>query len=497
MRYLRFIILITTLLSLSNCEKDAEVHPKEYPYVITNSPSVYSEGAEFSADLISIGNQKILKYGFVWGTESNPTIQDSKRLFDEKASKGVYSCNVNSGLAKGQTYYVRAYILTDQYEVYGNVKSFSSQGSLPPVINDFEPKFGPIGTEVVIAGRNFGSSKNSNTVKFGSIKAIIVSASENSIVVIITQLTKPEKVQITIETAGMSVTSRYSFDLWFPWLRKKDFGLVGDNSASFSIENIGYVINRNSTNMLTYNPITDEWQNSITLPENSGNTPLAFSLNEVAYILLNNDMWQYNPLSNNWIKKEVFPGTIQNDRRYIFGFNINSNIYIGNCYNKYEFWEYDTNLDKWIRKSDFIGHFSQSRPVWGNYTFSSNNKGFLGVSQTAFASNTLWKYDPTEDTWSSKSPLPSDAYGDYCSFVINDDTFVGLGNNFVWGDGYVSNKIWKYDFQNDRWIEYHNCPANLGVNTSFCINKKAYIVSGYTKYYYDSDNVWEFDPSKN
>ena len=62
---LKFIIIIAASLFFTNCERDAEVQPKEYPYVITNSPTVNSNGAEFSADITNIGNQEILKYGFV------------------------------------------------------------------------------------------------------------------------------------------------------------------------------------------------------------------------------------------------------------------------------------------------------------------------------------------------------------------------------------------------------------------------------------------------
>lgn len=497
MNYLKPIIILTAAFSLINCDKDAEVQQKDYPYVVTNSPTVNSEGAGFSAKLTNKGNQKILKYGFVWGTEPNPTTHDNIVLFDEKEIEHNFSYSVTSGLVKDQTYYVRAYILTDQYEVFGNEKSFNSLGSLPPVINDFNPKFGPIGTKVIIEGRNFALSKTGNTVKFGDIQAIIDSASENKLIITIPKITKPEKVQVNIKTAGMSATSSDLFDLWFPWLKKKDLGFLSFNSASFTIGNTGYVIIGNSTDMITYNPVSDEWPMYITLPENSGDRPMAFSINDVAYILLNNNMWQYNPLSDNWIKKKAFPGTLQTSKSYAFGFKVDSKIYIGNCYKNYEFWEYDPNLDQWLQKSDFIGNSDQTSPVWGNYTFSLNNKGFLGVSQTAFALNTLWEYDPTEDLWTAKSPLPSNAYGDYCSFVINNEAFVGLGKNFNWSDGYKSDKIWKYDFQNDTWIEYRNCPAKLGVITSFSFDKKAYIISGYTKNHRYLNVLWEFDPYKN
>lgn len=497
MKYLKFLIVVVSFL-LSSCEKDAEVRTKEYPFVTTNSPSVSENSVEFSADLAGMGTQDIIKYGFVWSDKPTPTNQDFKVFIDNKANKGIYKYTVNSGLVKGQTYYVRAYVLTNNYEVFGDVKSFISLGSLPPIINNFTPKYGPIGTQVIIEGQNFALSKTANVVKIGNTKVVVDSVSENKLFVTIPQVTKPESAPISIQTAGVEVKSNYNFDLWFPWLKKKDFSAISYYTTSFSIGNTGYVINNNSTTMLTYNPANDEWKNNIILPENSGSMPMAFELNGLAYVLLNNNnLWEYNTQSNIWKKKKQFPGTLQDDRMYAFGMKIGNNLYVGNCYRTYEFWEYNPNLDSWQRKADFVGNFEQTGPVWGHYSFSLNNKGFLGISQTGFAINTLWEYDPLKNLWTSKSPLPSDAYSYYCSFVIGDDAFVGLGHNFDWGVGYVSNKLWKYDFQNNRWINYRDCPVGMDVFASFSINNKGYIASGSTKYSEPLRNIWEFDPAKN
>lgn len=497
MRYPNIIIFVVLIFSLSNCEKNAEFQSKNYPYVVTKAPIVSKEGAELVADISDLGDLEILKYGFVWSKDPKPSIQNSSKLLEEKPRTGIYSYSVKSGLALGVTYYVRAYILTDQYEVYGNEKSFVSQGSLPPEIKNFDPKFGAIGAQIIIEGENFGSSKTDNVVKFGNTEVIVDSVLEKSILITIPKITKPERVQISVETGGMTATSQDSFELWFPWAQKKDFGGIGYYAASFSIGDTGYVINRKSKTMLTYDPVKDDWQNNISLPEYSGDKPMAFSLAEAAYVLLEKDFWEYNSLSNEWIKKADFPGTLQDDRRYIFGLKIGSNIYLGNCYKSYEFWEYNSVQDSWLRKADFTETIDISIPVFGNYTFTLNDIGYLGITQSAFGRKTLWQYDPIQNVWTYRSGCPSDALNFYCSFVINDKAFVGLGSSFEWSDGYVYNKIWKYDLQIDRWIQYHDCPVYMTANASFSINNKAYIASGYTKFEEDLNNVWEFDPSKN
>lgn len=496
MRYLRFIIVITALMTLLNCEKDAEVQPKEYPYVITNSPSVNTSEVEFSADLINIGSQEILKHGFVWSTESNPTIKDNNKLFEDKASKGVYTCNVNCGLANGQIYYVRAYILTDQYEVYGNVKSFISQGSLPPIINNFEPKFGAAGTQVIIDGRNFALSRSGNTVWFGEHIALVDSVTKTKLFVKVPQVTKPEKVVVAVETAGVLGNSFEKFNLYFPWKKLSATHDVNYASTSFTISDNVYIINSNTSSGLKFNSLENTWQ-KFNLPENAGSYPKVFSTLEKGYVLLENGFYEYDPIRNSWTQKEDFPDdVVQKD--YTFTMSFAQIGFIGFCYKNKNLWLYDPNSNTWTRKADFPEDFTQtSHPVWGNFSFSIENSGYLGVSQTGSAINTFWEYKVDSDLWERKTPLPSDAYVLYACMVIDGSAYVGLGNNFEWDDGYVSNEIWKYDHLTNSWNKYQNCPINMSTYASFGINSKGYLLSGTTKFDGDIDSIWEFDPSKN
>jgi hypothetical protein len=152
----------------------------------------------------------------------------------------------------------------------------------------------------------------------------------------------------------------------------------------------------------------------------------------------------------------------------------------------------------WIRKSDFPRDFTQTTyPVWGAFSFSIGDKGYLGVSQSASVIDTFWEYEISSNSWKEKSPLPSDAYGYYGCMVINGNAYVGLGMNFVWGDGYVTNTIWKYDQPNDRWIRFQNCPFNMAVYASFGIGNKGYVLSGFTRHYTPMKEIWEFDPREN
>lgn len=487
MRYIKLILIVTSFLFFSNCKKDSEVQPKEYPYVITNSPTVNSDGAAFSADITNIGNQKILKYGFVWGTESNPTIRDFNKLFDDKANTGIYTCKVNSGFAKEQTYYVRAYILTDQYEVYGNVKSFISQGSLPPVIDDFEPKSGPIGTKVTIEGKNFALSKNGNTVRFGNVEVIVDSVSENSIIVTIPKITKPEMVHVTIETAGMIVTSQDSFDLWFPWKKLGIFSLNMENAATFSFGDKGYVVQRNSNYLKEYNPQTNTFSLHSSLPENSSSYPLAAYAETKAIVLLNDNLYELDLSSFTWSFITNYAQT-RTDEDYLF--YINDEIYIGSLIEKTLF-KYDSNNNNWVSITASNVHTTYS------YSYTTyNNYGYIYYSHFP-GGTSVTRFNPSDNSWDYITSFPFASQYGSCQFNIKNNLYAGFGETNDWYEGYANNQIWEYNSDNNIWTRYNDCPQRMHVGLSLTINGKGYAFSSHGQWQYDLNDVWEFDPTKN
>ena len=67
-----YVILICITLLL-NCE-DAEVTPKEYPYIVMEDVRTSESGAIFYANISNLGNQAILSHGFVWGTHDSLSV---------------------------------------------------------------------------------------------------------------------------------------------------------------------------------------------------------------------------------------------------------------------------------------------------------------------------------------------------------------------------------------------------------------------------------------
>lgn len=444
---------------------------------------------------LGVGYPGTTEHGHCWSTHPEPLISDLKNNLGVVNTIGNYESELTS-LESNTIYYVRAYIKYGDYVFYGDEVEFKTK-SYPPEIINFTPTFGPVGTTVQINGNNFSTETSENIVRFGENIAEIVSSSKNILLVKVPYITSSQELSLSIERENVKSVSDQKFDIWFPWSKKGNQNIKSYNAASFVVNEFAYVVGANSSNMLKYNSVDNSWQNNLPLPENSGTKPFAFQSGSRVFMLLATKFWEYNFISNTWTERKKYPGTLQTDRRYNFNFSLEENLYLGNCYKSYDFWKYNMQEDFWERKSDFIGNFNSSNPVWGNYTFSIQNKGFLGVSQSAFALNTLWEYKPDEDKWITRTPIPNNAYNLNAAFVINDDAYVGLGRNFDWSDGYVSNKFWKYNITNDTWSSLQNSPMNMSVYTSFTIKNKGYILPMYTKFDNRISDLWEFDPLRN
>ncbi len=473
------------IIALSGCKKEAEIIPRNYPFIITLTPENTNDGVHLSAKILDFGSDTILSHGFVWWTdEFGPTIKNKIVLTDE-IKKDTFNYDVVGGLIKGSTYHVRAFVITKNYQVYGIESSFICTGTKAPEITGFSPKHGNIGTKVIINGKYFAPSISGNLVQFGDTYAKVDSATTNMLMVTLNNNTLQEKVKISVETAKMKATSADYFSVIYPWLQKSSFDGVHTNATSFSIGDYGYVINPKDNQMLSYNSKNDNWQKNINLPEYSGKHPLSIAAGNRAYVLLGTGFWEYNTSNNSWERKADFPGVVL---KYVFGFSIDVDIYIGNCYENYKFWKYNSSQNSWERKADFVKSPELTNKTWGYYSFASHNRGFLGInSDNGFRK--LWQYNPVEDSWVNKAALLTYAYGEFCCFVINDEAYVGLGRNPSWVDSAYSNRIWKYDYSNNLWIEYHGCNEHLSSFSSFSINQKGYTIN--------NSSVWEFNPANN
>lgn len=200
MKHLLIKILSLLLLStLMNCVEE-EVTSREYPRLRTLAVTdITSEGATFNAEFIFRGNFEILNYGFVWDTSPNPRVESSERVVIEgDIRSNEFTREIKSALAEDQKYYIRAFVKTEDFIVYGDNIEFLSLGAKAPVISKVRPVSGTLGDTITLSGQNF--SYVENKVLFQDYEGKIVSATDTTLKVVV-----PDQIDTTANTITVTV----------------------------------------------------------------------------------------------------------------------------------------------------------------------------------------------------------------------------------------------------------------------------------------------------
>lgn len=95
------------------------------------------------------------------------------------------------------------------------IASISLAFAQAPVITDFNPKKGPIGTEVTFVGTGFHLAPDSNIVYFGATKAKVLQASANQLIVNVPNGASPQYPTVTNSQNGLTGYAAKIFDVTF------------------------------------------------------------------------------------------------------------------------------------------------------------------------------------------------------------------------------------------------------------------------------------------
>jgi hypothetical protein len=492
-RILHLIIFYS--ISLVGCQQ-AEIISKEYPYVVMQSADISGEGVTFKAKL-DIGQTAISSYGFVWGIEASPEIEHQRsQVLSDSPATGEYSLTVQSGLIKDTTYFVRPFVVTESYKVYGNEISFLSKGSLAPQIKGISPKSGEMGTEVEISGTNFGNFKNDLVVNFvetdtsKSYTAEILSVTDEKLIVKVPQIIGRSELAVSVETAGMVSFAQQKFNYNYDWRRTVIPHEIYETSAHFTYNGQLYIINPYSSTLLIYNLSQNSWTET-SLPVKAGRYPLAVAVGSKAYLLFGKYFYELDLLQNTWTLKSVSidPNEYHIKREFAKMFSVDNEVFIINYdfesyFENHKVWHYSPTNNRWIRKSDFP---AISGNPWQVYTFTVNSKIYTELLLNS--QNILWEYNPSTDQWKQKtsSPYSSNYFQNNNAFTFNNQVYLMRENEY---NG--NRQIYVYDPIEDSWKDFSEISLSLELITSFSHDNKGYFIAFVKR---DSDQeIWEYTP---
>ncbi len=172
----QFVILLTTVILITSCEKEETDRVRNYPLIITHEALVDNSGVTLLAEIVDYGQQEILYYGFVWidvafGDDYYPTLSDNHVYLNNKLASDFYEYSIKGGLEEGKEYYTRAYLITSKYVIYGNLIRFKSRTDLPSIV-DLDPESGGVGDTVFIRAENIALSEKNNRVRLGDKETV-------------------------------------------------------------------------------------------------------------------------------------------------------------------------------------------------------------------------------------------------------------------------------------------------------------------------------------
>jgi signal transduction histidine kinase/DNA-binding response OmpR family regulator len=191
------------------------------------------------------------------------------------------------------------------------------------------------------------------------------------------------------------------------------------------------------------------------------------------------EFWEYDLISDSWIKKADFPGAQR--RHTTTGFTLNSKVYLlgGKSVERMhdDFWEYDPATNKWKSLGLFLkGSREGSR--YNMFAVTIQGKAYIGMGYNGNYLNDLWQYDPNKNKWERKADLPTEGRESPCAFSIKNKIYVGGGKaNFK--EKY-HNDFWEYDPSNDEWKRKADIPfevdkGNWFLSWAFSIGNYGYI----------------------
>lgn len=141
---------------------------------------------------------------------------------------------------------------------------------------------------------------------------------------------------------------------------------------------------------------------------------------------------------------------------------------------------------------------SMPAPRWGASTFVINGKAYVLCGRSGSTDHTqMWQYDPVENAWTPKAPLPAQGRRLATAFSANGHGFVGCG---ITGSSTYLSDLWKYDPTTNTWTPAAAFPGGARYNTwQFVLNGIAHVGGGNSGGASGPfhDDAYQYDPITN
>jgi hypothetical protein len=334
-----------------------------------------------------------------------------------------------------------------------------------PSIDSLSKTSGHSGEYLTIYGRNLTQNGENSEVAFGTFPATILKYSEKEIDLIIPfpddNLLVDKSVLVRYKNGLKTVTDNTSFIIEKSWEKMQNPPFITNGyDKCFSYDNKGYFLDINYKRLMEYNPNNDTWTKISDYPGSiNAYSHYAvfgdrlFKLSGANSLGKVYDFWEYNFITNNWLKRENVQFSFYQSTSFV----LNNTLII--ITDSRQVWSYG-NDNNFTRKKDFPEQINLF------ITYVSQGKAYLvNFGQT-------WEYDYHNDNWLKESvnPFqPSYYYQSTIGFNLYETCYVLQSGT----------DLYKFDLLSKNWILISKYPySGQGVyKTSFVIYDGAYIAA--------------------
>ncbi|MCG8582819.1 MAG: IPT/TIG domain-containing protein, partial [Bacteroidales bacterium] len=209
-------IFFVALLFSIGCQKES----KETDFAVISTNEVKIDGSTkagvvFSASILLENDEAILEQGFTYALHDNPDLQDFVLNVDN-INRSHFKVELEDALRPDTTYYVRSFVKTEKYFIYGNEVNFFSNGSEPPLIDKVDPPLAFWGDTIMITGNNFDHSGKNNTVWFNEFEATETWGNMDTIYAIVPNELNAKKSQIKVNLYDKQSDNSKTFEIHSP-----------------------------------------------------------------------------------------------------------------------------------------------------------------------------------------------------------------------------------------------------------------------------------------
>ena len=243
--------------------------------------------------------------------------------------------------------------------------------------------------------------------------------------------------------------------------------LIGINDNVFAVSHHGGV--------WKYEMQINRWEKKGVFPVQMKSVPVVFGVNGKGYCIGDGQCWEYNPVSNQWARKNDPPNDVTD------ALVISNKVYMLNANN--QFIVYDPSSDSYIQKNNF-----PLTELFGKFVIN-------GAGYYIGKNGECWKFDPFTDIWQQEKsinfPVPLTHTS---SFSLNNYGYIiGDLNHMAYNENKPI-KVWRYDISHGRWSHITDYPGYGAYQIgAISLNGIVYVGLGVSNGDFNTNDFWRFN----